>query len=43
LTPTRIGYEEALRALCRGEEERFRSLIAPWPEPIGDYVEELLS
>jgi hypothetical protein len=39
----RPGYEEALRALYRGEDERFRSLIAPWPEPIRDYVGELLA
>jgi hypothetical protein len=39
----RPGYEEALRALYRGEEQRFRSLIAPWPEAIREYVEELLS
>jgi hypothetical protein len=39
----RPGYEEALRALYRGEEERFRSLIAPWPEAIRGYVELLLA
>ena len=39
----RPGYEEALRALYRGEEERFRALIAEWPEAIRDYVEELLA
>ena len=39
----RPGYEEALRALYRGEEERFRALIAPWPEAIQDYVGELLA
>jgi hypothetical protein len=39
----RPGYEEALRALYRGEEERFRTLIAPWPEAIRDYVESLLT
>ena len=38
----RPGYEEALRALYRGDEERFRSLIAPWPEAIRDYLGELL-
>jgi hypothetical protein len=38
----RLGYEEALRALYRGEEERFRQLIAPWPEAIRGYVDELL-
>ena len=39
----RPGYEEALRALYRGEEEHFRSLIAPWPQAIRDYVGELLA
>lgn len=39
----RPGYEEALRALYRGEEDRFRALIAPWPEAIRTYVEELLA
>jgi hypothetical protein len=39
----RPGYEEALRALYRGEDERFRSLIAAWPEAIHDYVEGLLA
>lgn len=39
----RPGYEEALRALYRGEEERFRSLIASWPKAIRNYVEELLA
>ena len=38
----RPGYEEALRALYRGEEERFRSLIAPWPDAIRDYAARLL-
>jgi uncharacterized protein len=39
----RPGYEEALRALYRGDEERFRAIIAPWPEAIRDYGEALLS
>lgn len=39
----RPGYEEALRALYRGEEAHFRSLIAPWPEAIRNYVGELLT
>lgn len=39
----RPGYEEALRALYRGDDESFRSLIAPWPEAVRDYVEELLA
>ena len=39
----RPGYEEALRALYRGEEDRFRSLVAAWPEAIRDYVKKLLA
>ena len=39
----RPGYEEALRALYRGDDERFRALIAPWPEAIRGYVAELLA
>ena len=39
----RPGYEEALRALYRGDGDRFQALIAPWPQPIRDYVEELLA
>ena len=39
----RPGYEEALRSLYRGDEERFRTLIAEWPEAIRGYVEELLA
>ena len=39
----RPGYEEALRALYRGEEERFSALIAGWPEAIRDYVNGLLA
>ncbi len=39
----RPGYEEILRALYRGDDERFRSLIAPWPKAIRDYVGELLA
>ena len=39
----RPGYEEALRALYRGEGERFRALIAAWPQAIRDYVEGLLA
>jgi hypothetical protein len=38
----RPGYEEALRALYRGDQEALRSRIAAWPKAIGDYVEELL-
>jgi hypothetical protein len=38
----RPGYEEALRALYRGEESRFEALIADWPKQIRGYVKELL-
>ena len=38
----RPGYEEALRALYRGEEARFHLLIADWPTQIRGYVKELL-
>jgi hypothetical protein len=34
-------YEEALRALYRGETDRFRALIADWPEDVRRYVDEL--
>ncbi|HEX8623890.1 MAG TPA: DUF2239 family protein [Allosphingosinicella sp.] len=39
----RPGYEEALRALYRGEEARFHSLIADWPKQVRGYVKELLA
>ncbi|HEU0099361.1 MAG TPA: DUF2239 family protein [Allosphingosinicella sp.] len=39
----RPGYEEALRALYRGDGERFRTLVAGWPEAIRAYIEELLA
>ncbi len=39
----RPGYEEALRALYRGEEARFHRLIADWPKQIQGYVKELLA
>ncbi len=39
----RPGYEEALRALYRGEEQRFRDLIADWPKQVRGYVRELLT
>jgi hypothetical protein len=39
----RPGYEEALRALYRGEEARFHSLISDWPRQIRGYVKELLA
>jgi hypothetical protein len=39
----RPGYEEALRALYRGDGERFRILVEPWPEAIRDYAAALLA
>lgn len=38
----RPGYEEALRALYRGEAERFAELIVDWPEDVRRYVDELI-
>jgi len=35
------GYEEALRALFAGEEGRFATMIAGWPEDIRTYAQEL--
>jgi uncharacterized protein len=32
------GYEEASRALYRGEGERFAELISPWPKDVRDYA-----
>jgi hypothetical protein len=37
----RPGYEEALRALYRGESERFAELIAPWPDGVRSYIAQL--
>jgi hypothetical protein len=39
----RPGYEEALRALYRGEEARFAALTAPWPADVRDYAQRLLA
>jgi hypothetical protein len=39
----RPGYEEALRALYRGEADRFRTLIAGWPDDVRNYAEEMLA
>jgi hypothetical protein len=39
----RPGYEDALRALYRGEEARFDTLIAGWPKQIRGYVKALLA
>lgn len=38
----RPGYEEALRALYRGDHARFSALIAEWPEDIRAYIDQLL-
>jgi len=38
----RPGYEEALRALYRGERERFETLIAGWPGDVRGYIAKLL-
>jgi hypothetical protein len=38
----RPGYEEALRALYRGERERFAALIGEWPEGVRAYIGKLL-
>ncbi len=38
----RPGYEEAMRALYRGETERLRELIAEWPEDVRGYAGELM-
>jgi hypothetical protein len=38
----RPGYEEALRALYRGESGRMQALIAEWPEDVRGYIAELL-
>ncbi|MEO7178211.1 MAG: DUF2239 family protein [Allosphingosinicella sp.] len=39
----RPGYEEALRALYRGEEAKFDTLIADWPNQVRGYVKALLA
>ena len=39
----RPGYEEAVRALYRGEMERFDSLIAGWPEDVRAFLGRLLT
>jgi uncharacterized protein len=38
----RPGYEEALRALYRGEMDKFDALTASWPEDIRAYIDRLL-
>lgn len=37
----RPGYEEALRALYRGDAERFATLTADWPVDIRAYIDRL--
>jgi hypothetical protein len=39
----RPGYEEALRALYRGDRDRFKSLVAGWPDTVRAYIDELLA
>ena len=39
----RPGYEEALRALYRGEAERLEALIAAWPDDVRAYILRLLT
>lgn len=39
----RPGYEEALRALYRGDDQGFEARIASWPKAIRDYVKALLA
>jgi uncharacterized protein len=38
----RSNYEEALRALYRGEDARCIDLMADWPEDIREYAEALV-
>jgi hypothetical protein len=38
----RPGYEEALRALYRGDAERLEALVADWPEDVRVYALRLL-
>ena len=38
----RPGYEEALRALYRGDMDRFSELTLGWPEDIRSYIAKLL-
>ena len=38
----RPGYEEALRAMYRGERERLGTLISEWPEDVRAYAEQLM-
>jgi hypothetical protein len=38
----RPNYEEALRALYRGDRERMEALIADWPADVGAFIARLL-
>jgi len=38
----RPGYEEAIRALYRGEEGRLREIVTDWPADIRSYLTRLL-
>jgi hypothetical protein len=38
----RPNYEEALRALYRGDADKFETLIAAWPQDVRTYVGRLL-
>ena len=38
----REGYEEALRALYQGDEQRFFAIIADWPRDIKGYLGRLM-
>ncbi|HEY8572854.1 DUF2239 family protein [Phenylobacterium sp.] len=35
------GYEEALRALFKGDREQLSQIISPWPKPVAEYVRRL--
>ncbi len=37
----RLGFEEASRALFRGERESFEAMIADWPADIRDFAQQL--
>jgi hypothetical protein len=39
----RPGYEEALRALYRGEDSKFDLLVASWPVQVRGYLKALLA
>jgi hypothetical protein len=39
----RPGYEDAIRALYRGELDSVRTILAAWPADVRDYAERLLA